>query len=129
MTPLRSIVPLNTEEISVATLSAKAEEQIKYMMLVLVGKTISPHVNIGQAHNGCKVVFAKVDEIGCCKLMEQNSKTKTVFAQAAKEGVQLAWLMGVDGGYLGPLLYIDALGKPQITTGPEWKTAVGGGGI
>ena len=104
------------------TLTEKAQKQLVFMQKVLDGEERSQYVQIGRTTTGCVAVYANVDRIGYCRLVEQNPNSGSVFSNAVHNGWTISWLMAPTGRqFIGPVTYRDKSGAICITTGADLK--------
>src|SRR5437773_1203117 len=91
-------------------LSSKATKQLEYAFLCLLGQRESEYVKVGVAANGCSQAIFSIDGMDVqTRLMMQNPNTQSIYANAAREGRQIAWWMDLYRvGYLGLVIYLNS---------------------
>ena len=109
-------------------MTEKTRKQLLYMFKVLFTDLTHEKIVKTVAANGCRTVCARVDSYGDVRLMEQNPQKDSPYAQAARNGCQIAWLLGSSGrGFLGPVLLCKD-GEIQIHDRESAKLALITGG-
>lgn len=86
-------------------LTEKQINGLLWMWRVLWEETTHPKVTRRLTGGSLAFTVATIEELGDVVLMKQNPHKSTIFANAANNGIRIAWLFNhPDGGYVGPVI-------------------------